>query len=127
MYDEAGNSESAIKYYEKSIEIDLQTQNYNGLYSSSRHLSEIYSSKDEKLSLKYLNEAQKYATKLNEPYYIADVLMEIGNYYLLRKDYENSYKYFNQAYDVAKISFSKDNADKILRQIEYVKSLKNAG
>ena len=127
LYDEAGNSESAIKYYEKSIEIDLQTQNYNGLYSSSRHLSEIYSSKDEKLSLKYLNEAQKYATKLNEPYYIADVLMEIGNYYLLRKDYENSYKYFNQAYDVAKISFSKDNADKILKQIEYVKSLKNAG
>ena len=30
LYDEAGNTDSAIKYYEKSIEIDKEVKNYNG-------------------------------------------------------------------------------------------------
>lgn len=121
LYDEAGNTDFAVKYYEKSIEIDKEIKNYNGLYSSTRHLSEIYAPKDSTKSLEYLNLAYDYAKRLNEPFYIADVASEIGNYYLLRKDFENAYKYFMQAKDSAKTSMSKENTQKFDSKIEYLK------
>lgn len=123
LYDETGKTDLAVKYYEKSIEIDKKLKNYNGLYSSTRHLSEIYSSKDSAKSLEYLNQAYSYAKQLNEPYYIADLSLEIGNYYLLRKDFENAYQYFVQAKNTAKTSMSKDNAEKFDSKTEYIKKL----
>ena len=65
--------------------------------------------------------AYDYAKRLNEPFYIADVASEIGNYYLLRKDFENAYKYFMQAKDSAKTSMSKENTQKFDSKIEYLK------
>ncbi len=121
LYDETGNTDLAIKYYEKSIEIDKQMNNYNGLYSSNRHLSEIFAPKDSAKSLEYLKQAFNYAKQLSEPYYIADVALEIGNFYLLRKDFENSFKYFVIAKNTAKTSMSKDNSEKFESKIEYLK------
>lgn len=121
LYDEAGNTDFAVKYYEKSIEIDKEAKNYNGLYSSTRHLSEIFAPKDSTKSLEYLKQAYNYAKELNEPFYIADVSSEIGNFYLLRKDFENAYKYFVQAKNTAKTSMTKDNAQKFDSKIEYLK------
>ena len=121
LYDEAGNTDFAVKYYEKSIEIDKEAKNYNGLYSSTRHLSEIFAPKDSAKSLEYLKQAYNYAKELNEPFYIADVSSEIGNFYLLRKDFENAYKYFIQAKNTAKTSMTKDNAQKFDSKIEYLK------
>ena len=121
LYDEAGNTDFAVKYYEKSIEIDKEARNYNGLYSSTRHLSEIFAPKDSAKSLEYLKHAYNYAKELNEPFYIADVSSEIGNFYLLRKDFENTYKYFIQAKNTAKTSMTKDNAQKFDSKIEYLK------
>ena len=121
LYDETGNTDLAVKYYEKSIEIDKEIKNYNGLYSSARHLSEIYAPKDSTKSLEYLNQAYRYAKQLNEPFYIADVSSEIGNYYLLRKDFENAYKYFVQAKNTAKTSMTKDNTEKFNSKLEYIK------
>ena len=121
LYDEAGNTDFAVKYYEKSIEIDKEARNYNGLYSSARHLSEIFAPKDSTKSLEYLKHAYNYAKELNEPFYIADVSSEIGNFYLLRKDFENAYKYFVQAKNTAKTSMTKDNAQKFDSKIEYLK------
>ena len=119
--DEAGKSELAIKYYMQSMEIDNTLKNYNGLYTSARHLSEIYSSKDEEKSLKYLELSKLYAKELNEPYYMTDSFMELGNFYMLRKNFENALQYFQEAYEISKRSFVQDNADKILKKIEYVK------
>ena len=119
--DEAGKSELAIRYYMQSMEIDKTLKNYNGLYTSARHLSEIYSSKDEEKSLKYLELSKLYAKELNEPYYMTDSFMELGNFYMLRKKFEKALQYFQEAYDISKRSFSQDNADKILKKIEYVK------
>lgn len=82
IYDETGNTDLAIKCYEKSVQIDKQIKNFNGLYSSARHLSEIFAPKDSAKSLEYLKLASDYAKELNEPFYIADVSLEIGNYYL---------------------------------------------
>ena len=94
LFDESGKRDYAIKYYEQSIQIDKELKNYNGLYTSERSLSEIYSSKDSLKSLEHLLKAHNYAKQLNEPYYMSDSASEIGNYYLLRKDFENAYKYF---------------------------------
>lgn len=121
LYDETGRTDLAVKYYEKSVEIDKKIQNYNGLYSGARHLSEIYAPKDSLKSLEYLNKAYDYAKQLNEPFYIADVSSEIGNYYLLRKDFENAYKYFVQAKNTAKTSMVKDNTEKFDSKLEYIK------
>lgn len=121
LCDETGKTDLAIKYYEKSIGIDKEIKNYNGLYSSTRHLSEIYAPKDSAKSLEYLNQAYNYAKELNEPFYIADVASEIGNFYLLRKDFENAYKYFVEAKNTAKTYMSKDNAERFDSKPEYIK------
>ena len=123
LYDETGNTNSALKYYEKSIEIDKEIKNYNGLYSSCRHLSEIYSSKDSTKSLEYLQLAYHYAKELNEPFYITDICSEIGNYFLLRKDFDNAYKYFSLGKNTANTSMTKDNTNKFESKIEYLKKM----
>ena len=121
LCDESNKSEYAIKYYEQSVKIDKEQKNYNGLYSSERSLAEIYSSKDSSLSFEHLLNAYNYAKQLNEPYYMSDSASEIGNYYLLRKDFENAYKYFALAYDTIKNSSAKDNSEKLLSKMDYIK------
>ena len=120
LYDEAGKTEFAIKYYTQSMKIDEETKNYNGLYSTSRHLAEIYSGKNSEQALKYLESANSYARRLKEPYYIADIEYEIGNYYLLRKDFKESIKHLHEAKDIAGTSLPKEDVDRIEAKIEYV-------
>ena len=123
LYDEIGNFNSAVKYYEQSISIDKENKNYNGLYSSTRHLSEIYSSKDSEKSLEYLKTALTYAKELNEPYYMTDTTSEIGNFYLLRNDFDNAYKYFLECCNIAGASFSKENTDIFTSKLDYLKKI----
>ena len=57
---------------------------------------------------------------------MSDSASEIGNYYLLRKDFDNAYKYFVEAYNSSKNSSSKENIEKLLSKIDYkVYLLKN--
>ena len=121
LYDEAGNSNAAIKYYGESIKIDTAMKNYNGLYGSAIHLAEIYSSSDDKKSLEYMNKALEYAKILKEPFYIAGASLELGDFYFLRRDNEHAYRYFIEAYLVAKNSFTRDNLDKITSRLDDVK------
>lgn len=121
LYDEAGQTKSAVKYYKESMKIDTLMKNYNGLFNSAMHMAEINSSIDTNVSLEFLNKALEYAKVLNEPFYIVRANIEIGDFYMLRKDLEQAYKYFISAYDVAKHSFSKDNLDKVSARIENLK------
>lgn len=122
LYDEAGSSEHAVKYYNESIKIDKAMKNYSGLYYSAIHLAEIYSARDTEKSLDYLKQAYEYSKQLNEPLYIAGATIELGDFYILRKDYENAYKYYISAYNISKLSFNKENLNKIEARIEDVKS-----
>ncbi len=121
LYDEAGSTKLAVKYYSESIKIDNVMKNYNGLYDSAIHLAEIFASKDDNKSLEYMNMALEYAQMTKEPFYIAGALLELGDFYFVRRDMEHSYKYFIDAYNVAKNSFTKDNLDKIAERLEDVK------
>ncbi|MBQ8459838.1 AAA family ATPase [bacterium] len=118
LYDEAGATKLAIKYYNDSIEIDTATQNYNGLYYSAIHLGEIYSATDDEKACEYMLKALGYARILKEPFYIAGASLEIGDFYFLRKRFEQAYKYFMEAYNIAKTSFTKDNINKITARIQ---------
>lgn len=121
LYDEAGSSKHAIKYYNESIKIDTAMKNFNGLYSSAVHLAEIYAHQDEAKSLDYLKQSLAYAKELKEPFYIAEASILLGDFYNVRKDYEKAYKYFINAYSVAKHSFSKDNIERIQSRINDIK------
>ncbi len=123
LYHEAGSEDLAIKFYEESIKIDTETKNYNGLYCSSRNLSEIYSSKDAQKSLQYLKKAYESAKELNEPYYMADCAIEIGDFHMLRKNLEEAYRYFSEAYEVDKHSFNKSNLESIDAKIGAIKAM----
>lgn len=121
LYDGVGNSKLAVKYYAESIKIDTVKGDYNGLYCSAVHLAEIFASKDESKAMEYMNKALDYAKMLNEPFYIAGASLEIGDFYFLRRDNALAYKYFINAYNVAKHTFTKDNLDKIISRLEDVK------
>ena len=97
-------------------------KNYSGLYYSAIHLAEIYSSRDTEKSLDYLKQAYEYSKQLNEPLYIAGATIELGDFYILRKDYENAYKYYIVAYNISKLSFNKENLSKIESRINDIKS-----
>ena len=121
LYDEAGSPQQAIKYYKESIEIDLNNKNYNGLYYSATHLGEIYLSINETQAFQYMNKALEYAKLLKEPYYEAQAFLDIGDFYYKQRKNELAYKYFMEAYKVAKISFTKENLNKITSRIEDLK------
>lgn len=121
LFDEAGSSALAIKYYNQSMKIDNITKNYSGLYYSAIHLAEIYSAQDTNKSLDFMMQALSYAKQLNEPFYIAGASLELGDYYMLRRDVDGAYRYFILAYNVAKKSFTKDNLNKIQSRIDDIK------
>jgi tetratricopeptide (TPR) repeat protein len=121
LYDEAGVTKLAIMAFKESIKVDIFMKNYNGLYTSSIRLADIYASSDEQKALEYFDKALEYAKNLKEPFYIAGTYLELGDFYFLRKDMEKAYKYFILTYNVAKQSFSKDNLDKITSRINDVK------
>jgi len=122
LYDEAGQSKAAIKYYLESIKIDTAMNNFSGIYSSSLHLAEIYAPIDEQKAVEYMKNALNCAQKINEPFYIAGASLELGDFYFLRRDNENAYKHFIEAYNIAKNSFSKENLAKITSRINDIKS-----
>jgi tetratricopeptide (TPR) repeat protein len=121
LYDEAGATQFAIKYYTESIELDKAANNYNGMYYSSIHLGEIYAAKNDTLALEHLNNALECANTLNEPFYIAGASIEIGEFHLKRRNFEEAYKMFINAYKIAEKSFTKDNLDKIKSRLNDVK------
>ncbi len=121
LYDEAGQTKYALKYYTESIKIDTMMKNYNGLYNSAIHLAEIFAGTDDLKSLEYLNKSLDYAKNLNEVFYIANASLELCDYYFLRRDNENAYKYAIEAYNIAKTTFSKDNLDKIKSRLDDIK------
>ena len=121
LYDDIGESSAAVKYYLESLKIDESTRNLNGIYNSSMKLAEIYSAKSPEKAVEYYNKALNTANILNEPYYIISTATALGDFYFNRKENESAYKNYKQAFNYAKESIYKENANKILLRIEDIK------
>jgi hypothetical protein len=81
-------------------------------------LAAIFATVDDAKALEYLNKALSYAQILDDDYYIASTNLELGDFYFVRKNNENAYKYFVQA---SKTSLSKENLENINSRIEDIK------
>lgn len=121
LYDEIGSTKQAIQYYNESISIDLVMKNFNGLYVSASHLAEIYAASDANKALEYYNKALEYAKQLNEPFYIVSTILDIADFYSLRRNFELAYKNLIEAQTLAKTTLTQDNLDKINSMLEELK------
>lgn len=121
LCEDAGQSQLSVKYAINSLKTDENASNYNGIYSSSIRLAEIYKKTNIKKAFEYLKNAQTAAEKLNEPFYIASSNVATGDLYLHEKDYVNALKHYNKALEIAKNNFKKENISKIEMRINDVK------
>ncbi|MBQ8169072.1 tetratricopeptide repeat protein, partial [bacterium] len=121
LYDDIGERDLAIKYYLESLKIDEVNKNFNGIYSSSMKLGEIYSVKQPEKALEYFNKALDYANKLNEDFYIISTNTALGDFYFNKKNNETALRHFKIAYKHASNSTYTENAEKIQLRINDIK------
>lgn len=123
LYDEIGETDAAVKYFNESLKIDVAAKNFNGAYSSCSKLAEIHAGDCPEKALEFYKKALEYAEYLNEPFYIISTSTDLGDFYFNRKDYDTALKYYQQAYNLANESVYKDNAEKIRIRMEDIKIL----
>ena len=87
-------SELAFKYYVKSLEIDEQNENNNGIYSSAIKLAEMTSRKYPEKAEVYYQKAVKSANLLNESIYKLTAYIEYGDFFMNHKNIKMALKYY---------------------------------
>ena len=125
IYDEHGKSDLAVKYLQESLRLDDLSKNYNGIYSSSMKLAEVYSLKNPEKSLDCLKRAKTCAIELNEPFYIASCESALGDFYYNTKNYQNALIHYEEAKKQSANNLTKDNIAKIDIRIENIKKVQN--
>lgn len=125
-YLENENHDLAIKYFSKAIEHSKKTENAYLLLYSNTKIAKAYIGKnmlDE--GIKYLDSSKLIAKEINVPDRIAQIDLEIGLFYLYKKEnYDKAETYLNDAYRVAKnsnIPHIKTNTLKALFEIHFQK------
>lgn len=78
---ERENITAATIYYQKALDADKLTNNHEGIYFVYKKLAEIYENSDRQTSYKYLLNSLQAAKRLGDKLYIADIYLEIGDYY----------------------------------------------
>lgn len=119
---ETGNIELALKYANESLKINELTGNFNGIYNSSIQLAQMYKSKDFDKTVEFYKMAKNSAHKLNEPFYIASVNLNFGDFIIHYGQIENALKLYLEALAVAKDNFKPSNISKIELRINDIKS-----
>ena len=121
LYDDIGERELAIKYYVESLKVYQHVKNFNGMYSSSMKLAEIYSSSDYEMTVEYYNKALAYAKELKEDFYVVSTNIAIGDLYFNRKENLMAYEHYKTALNMLKNSNDKDNINKIMMRMDDIK------
>ena len=121
LYLEQNNPETALQNYKKAYEIDLQTDNKEGIYYSASKLASVLRTKQPLEALEYLNVTLDYAKKLNDIFYIISATLEIGDYHYDSNKNEIALKYYLEALEMAQNNLSKDNIYKIEVRINDIK------
>lgn len=125
IYDENGKTDLAIKYLQESLRLDELSKNYNGIYISSMKLAEIHTTKSPQKAVEFLKKAKACAIELNEPFYIASSELALGDFHYNKKLYPQALTHFNNALQLAKDNFTKENIAKIEMRIDEIKKVYN--
>lgn len=80
-YYESGNYDDALNCFMKAYEIEKSQNNYDGLYYTSSHIAKIYCNQFSSKALDYLIEAKQSAEFVDEPFYIVNACIALGDYY----------------------------------------------
>lgn len=121
LYLEKNDIENAIKNYIKAYEIDKQDNNLEGMYYSSSKLASILQRKQPEKALEYLNDALDCAKLTKDIFYIVSASLSIGDFHYDKNQNEIALKYYMNALNLAKNSFSQDNINKIKIRVNDIK------
>ena len=118
VYDELGQYEKALQYYEESLKIRMELNVTHDIATTLNNIGNVYSSIDRyDESLRYYGEALNLRIKLNLSQDISDSFYNIGAVYLALKDYKKVKElYENAEKELAKAGFEEWQ----------IKSIKNA-
>jgi tetratricopeptide (TPR) repeat protein len=75
------NYDDALSCFSKAYEIDHNNNSYEGIYYNASNLAKLYKRTNPKKCLEFLIEAKKCAEFLNEPFYIIESTIELGDFY----------------------------------------------
>ena len=75
------NYSDAGDCFAKAYEIEKTNNNYDGIYYTASYLAKIYMKERNKKALDYLLEAKQSAEFMNEPFYIMESTVALGDYY----------------------------------------------
>ena len=75
------NYSDAKDCFQKAYEIEKTNNNYDGIYYTSSYLAKICLKERSKKALNYLLEAKQSAEFMNEPFYIMESTVALGDYY----------------------------------------------
>ncbi len=99
LYDDAGDFEKALEYYQKSLEIRKEIDNKKGIASCYTNLGVLYlhNSGDVKTALDYYFKAMTIYEELNYDKGLSKSLNNIGVLYKAKGDYEKALEYYLKA------------------------------
>ena len=121
LYDETDQPTFARKYCKKALELSTKKGDIEGLYNANIKLAELYSDDDTSETNNYIENALKYADKLNDKFYKLSALMFYGDILYSKTKLINALEKYLQAYQIAKDNFMEEYLNRINQRILDVK------
>ena len=121
LYNESDQMLSAKKYCKKALALSTQKNDFEGLYNANIKLAELYSNENTDESRNFIENAIKYADKLNDKFYKLSALMFYGDILYSKTELIEALLQYLQAYKLAKDNFMDEYLTKINQRILDVK------
>ncbi|WP_289044614.1 tetratricopeptide repeat-containing sensor histidine kinase [uncultured Olleya sp.] len=110
-YDTAGNTEKAIAFNIKKLNVDKKSNSIAGLIETNKDLGNLYLKKEKyNLAINYFESALGYASSKNHNLR-AQILPHLGNAYLKNNDYRTATRYLAESININR---RLDNKNEIL-------------
>lgn len=121
IYEEAGVLDSAEKFYETNLQIELENKNLSGVYQASMKIATLNRKNNPQKALSFYEKAYNSAKELGEINYQVASTMAMGDFYLFAKDNATALRKYLNAQKIAQGKMSEKNLQKINRRIEDMK------
>lgn len=124
IFKETGQIKECAQNYNNALKIDLENQNYDGIYYICTNLAEIFRKRDLEKSLNYSLKALSAAKRLNEDFYIISSYEKAAECYFGMQNYEKALKALLFAEKIITVKDIKyENIDTIEKRIKELKML----